>query len=201
MIDREPGDKRSLARAVFDPARRRVADALRSRPHGYWTVDEVAVQERMHRTVAFEHLQALVDAGLATRVSLKGGRGRPANAYRYTGAPVELSYPVQRTLLLAQVLARAVSGFAAGDARARQIAREAGREVGALARLEGDYEVSAQSIHAGTCIFGSTCPTSRDVVCAVHAGLIEGALEAEGRPHSLTPEGPDGMGGCRFRFA
>jgi predicted ArsR family transcriptional regulator len=178
-----------------------VADLLRTRPHGYWTVDEVAAHERIHRTVAFDHLEALVGARLATKVSLKGGRGRPANAYRYTGLPLELSYPAQRTPLLARVLARTVSGFSGGHLQAKQIAREAGRQVGALDRLGGDYEESSGSIHAQTCIFGSACPTSRDVVCQVHAGLIEGALEAEGRPRLLRPEGPDGVGGCGFRFA
>jgi len=201
MTDLDPDDKRNLARIVFDPARRRVADVLRSRPHGYWTVDEVAAHQRMHRTVAFDHLEALVDAGLASKVSLKGGRGRPANAYRYTGLPLELSYPTQRTPLLARVLARTVSGSSGGHTQAREIAREAGRQVGALDRLGGDYEESSESIHARTCIFGSTCPTSRDVVCQVHAGLIEGALQAEGRQRSPHPQGPDGMGGCSFQFA
>src|SRR5690348_15731228 len=96
--------------SIFEPARRRIADLLRSRRGGYWTVDEVATSQRIHRTVAFNHLEALADDGLATKVSVKGGRGRPANAYRYAGKPVELSYPPQRTALLGQVLARALSG-------------------------------------------------------------------------------------------
>jgi predicted ArsR family transcriptional regulator len=201
MTNPQRRDKSGLARVLLDPARRRVADLMRSRPRGYWTIDEIAAHQRMHRTVAFDHLEALVDAGLATKVSIKRGRGRPSNAYRYSGVPLELSYPTQRTPLLARVLALAVSRSTDGHVQARQIARDAGREIGAVNRLGGDYEESSASIHARTCIFGSTCPSSRDVVCEVHAALIEGALEAEGRPRSLTPEGPDGVGGCGFRFA
>jgi len=180
---------------VFEPARRRIADLLRSRRSGFLTVDEVAAAQHIHRTVAFEHLEALVSTGLATKVSVKGGRGRPANAYRYAGRPIELSYPPQQTRLLAEVLARAT-----GAALAHETAREFGRKMGGLDRLQGDYEVGTESIHAGTCIFDSVCASSRDVVCGVHAGLIEGAMEAAGRSVALTPEGPDGTGGCLFRL-
>lgn len=186
--------------SVFEGARRRIADLLRSRRSGYWTVDEVAASEHIHRTVAFDHLEALAAAGLATKVSVKGRRGRPANAYRYSGQPVELSYPPQRTVLLAQVLARAMDGSPSSQARARKFARDLGTKSGGLRRLEGDYKVDETSVHARTCIFGSVCPTSRDLVCRLHAGLIEGALGAAGKDRAVTPEGPDGVGGCRFRL-
>ena len=180
---------------VFEPARRRIADLLRSRRSGFWTVDEVAAAQGIHRTVAFEHLEALVSDGLATKVSVKGGRGRPANAYRFAGRPIELSYPPQQTRLLGEVLARAAT-----PSHAHETARGFGRKIGGLHRLGGDYEVGRESIHARTCIFDSVCSSSRDVVCGVHAGLIEGAMESRGRSVSLTPEGPDGTGGCRFRL-
>src|SRR5215472_2211370 len=102
----KPGDKRGAELAVFKPDRLLVAEALRSRPNGFWTVDEMAAHTHTHRTVAFDHLQALVEAGVASRVSVRGGRGRPANAYRYAGTPLEVSYPPQRTRLLARVLSR-----------------------------------------------------------------------------------------------
>lgn len=186
--------------SVFESARRRIADLLRSRGSGYWTVDEVAESQKIHRTVAFDHLEALADTGLATKVRIKGRRGRPANAYRYSGKPVELSYPPQRTVLLAQVLAQAVGVSPSSQAQARTLAREIGARSGGLKRLEGDYEFDNGSMHARTCIFDSVCPSSRDVVCGLHAGLIEGALEAAGQGRVVTPEGPDGMGGCRFRL-
>jgi predicted ArsR family transcriptional regulator len=181
---------------VFQPSLRRIADLLRSRRNGFWTVDEIAAKQKIHRTVAFDHLEELAAEGVATKVSVKGGgRGRPANAYRYAGRPVEVSYPPQRTVLLAEILARAATKEAARDA-----AREAGLGVGSLKRLEADYEVSRDRVHARSCIFDSVCPNSRDVVCEVHAGLIEGALESSGRSCIVSPEGPDGMGGCVYRL-
>jgi len=93
------------------------------------------------------------------------------------------------------VLARATS-----PSHAHETAREFGRKTGGLDRLGGNYEVGRESIHARTCIFDSVCSSSRDVVCGVHAGLIEGAMEARGKSIGLAPEGPDGTGGCRFRL-
>lgn len=186
---------------MFQPSLRRIADLLRSRRDGFWTVDEIAAKQKIHRTVAFDHLEELTAEGVATKVSVKGGgRGRPANGYRYVGRPVELSYPPQRTVLLAEVLARAAATTAEGKAGAREAAREAGLSVGSLKRLEADYEVSHDEVHARTCMFDSVCPSSRDVVCEVHAGLIEGALESSGRSYTVSPEGPDGMGGCVYRL-
>jgi predicted ArsR family transcriptional regulator len=192
MIDRRMGDKDSLQLTVFEPGRRRVADALRSRPGGYWTVDEIAAREGIHRTVAFDHLRALVEAGLATRVRVKGaGRGRPANAYRYSGGTLELSYPPRQNRLLAQILARSANR----RVDPTDVARDVGREAGSLSALGGDHASNQRSVHARVCIFGSVCEGADDVVCAVHAGLIEGALGERG---SMTPRGPDGYGGCLF---
>lgn len=174
--------------SAFAPPRRRVADILRSRPRGFWTVDEIAEREGIHRTVAFEHLEALVDAGLATKVSVRGGRGRPANAYRYSGNTVELSYPPRQTRLLAQVLARAANT----GKPPRVVAREAGGAI-QLESLGGDYKRDGTLMHAATCIFGAVCEGAQDVVCAVHAGLIEGSTGL-----AVLPEGPDGHGGCSF---
>lgn len=187
MFDGGVTDK---ALAVFEPSRRRAADALRSRPNGYWTVDEVAGLLRVHRTVAFEHLEALVRAGLATKVSVKGRRGRPSNAYRYSGATVEVSYPPRRSRLLAEILARAQST----GSDPREVARAAGKKES----LGGVYQVTEDLVHAGVCIFGTVCEQARDIVCGVHAGFIEGALESAGREVAVSALGPDGSGGCRF---
>lgn len=182
--------------SVFAPQRLLIADALRSRPQGFWTVDEVASRQRLHRTVAFAHLEALAEAGLATKVSVKGGRGRPINAYRYSGTTIELSYPPQRNRLLAQVLAKAINS----ESEPRAVAREFGVEGGGLARLGGDYGIDDHTVHAQTCMFGGVCASALDVVCGVHAGLIEGALERDGRVTAVVPIGPDGFGGCSFRL-
>ena len=182
--------------AVFEPTRRKVGDALRSRPHGYWTVDEIAERLGIHRTVAFDHLEVLVSLRIAAKVTLKGRRGRPANAYSYSGSTVEVSYPPTRHRLLAQVLARS----AITAIEPRTLARDVGRTVREVDSLGGDYERDGVEIHARTCIFGSVCEEAQPLVCGVHAGLIEGASAASGEEIALTPLGPDGAGGCRYRL-
>jgi predicted ArsR family transcriptional regulator len=190
MIDREPADKVMTA---LDPARRPIADALRTRPGGFWTVDEIASRQGIHRTVAFDHLEALVAAGFATKVRVRGGRGRPANAYRYSGATVELSYPPRRSRMLAEILARAASGGVSP--------REVARAAGASERLDGGYDVVGGTVHARTCMFGPVCDQARELVCGIHAGFVEGALEAAGRRCNVAAVGPDGSGGCRFHLS
>jgi predicted ArsR family transcriptional regulator len=187
-------------RAISEPRRRRILDALRSRPDGFWTVDEVAAGQSVHRSVAFEQLEALAQAGLVTRRKLAGARGRPANAYRYTGASVELSYPPQEHRLLAELLARSLADSTSGVEAARKVGREFGSEHTDLAALGGQYEVDHGSVHAANCMFGVACATARQVVCGLHAGLIEGAFNATGRTCKVTPLGPDGTGGCRFEL-
>jgi predicted ArsR family transcriptional regulator len=187
-----------LARAVIEPRRRQILDALRSRRDGFWTVDEVAAKEGVHRTVAFEHLEALAAAGLLDRRKLVGARGRPANVYRYAGAVVELTYPPQKNRLLAELLARSLASSPSGVGEAHRVGREFGAGVDDLQLLGGDYELDERSVHARTCIFEAACAGARDVVCGLHAGLIEGALGAHGPACTVVPAGPDGWGGCVF---
>lgn len=187
-------------RALLEPRRRSILDAMRSRRDGFWTIDEVAAQQGIHRTVAFEHLQALAAAGLVDRRRLGGARGRPANLYRYADAAVELTYPPQRNRLLAELLARSLAGSPTGVEEAHRVGHEFGASVGDLRAFGGEYEIDARSVQAKVCMFQGACATARDVVCGLHAGLIEGAMSATGTLCTLAPQGPDGLGGCAFRF-
>jgi predicted ArsR family transcriptional regulator len=164
-------------------------------------VDEVAAQQGIHRTVAFDHLEALAAAGLVDRRRLVGARGRPANVYRYTGDVVELTYPPQRNRLLAGLLAQSLAASPTGVGEAHRVGHEFGAGVDDLQLLGGDYELDDRSVHARQCIFESACAAAPDVVCGLHAGLIEGALSARGTACAVTPEGPDGLGGCNFAVA
>jgi predicted ArsR family transcriptional regulator len=188
-----------LLRALLEPRRRRILDAMRSRRDGFWTVDEVAAHEGIHRTVAFERLESLMAAGLVERKKLVGARGRPANAYRYAGASVEVTYPPQKNRLLAELLARSLGGFDSGPEQAQKVGREFGGSLADLQVLGGDYKIDEHSVHARNCVFGTSCATAREVVCGLHAGLLEGALCATGAACAVTPLGPDGSGGCTFR--
>src|SRR5438105_3645399 len=182
------------------PTRFRILQALRNRRDGFWTIDEVAATHGIERTVAFEHLELLVAAGVATKQKLSGGRGRPLNTYRYAGTARDNLSPPQRSQLLATLLAQSLAVTPGGPRLAHGVGREFGKSLGEIDRLGGGYRLDDQSVHALTCMFETACASARQVVCGLHAGLIEGALAAAGSTYVVTPEGPDGLGGCVFHM-
>ena len=198
-------------RTLSEPTRRSILDFLHSHINEEVTVDELVQVERIHRSVAFDHLEMLADAGLIERGRREGPRGRPARTYAYRGAAVEFSYPTRQHQLLATVLSKAMRGQGAKGVRAARLAgrragiqiASSGRGIAAAARslstLGGEYEVSRESIHARNCVFREACAAG-DIACAVHAGIIEGALEAAGVIRIVKPGGGDGEGGCWYRL-
>jgi predicted ArsR family transcriptional regulator len=200
-----------LVRALSEPTRRNILEFLHGHPNQQVTVDEVVKIEQIHRSVAFDHLEMLADAGLLERGRREGPRGRPARTYTYRGAAVELSYPPRQHQLLATVLGKVVNGQGAKGVRAARLAgRHAGKRIASAGRgipgairslsvLGGEYELSRRGIHATNCVFREACAASQ-VACAVHAGLIEGALEAAGVIRIVRPAGGDGEGGCWYRL-
>jgi predicted ArsR family transcriptional regulator len=200
-----------LVGALSEPTRRSILDFLRSHPNEEVTVDEVVKIEQIHRSVAFDHLEMLADADLVERGRREGPRGRPARTYTYLGAAVELSYPPRQHQLLATVLGQAVTAQGAKGLRAARLAgRQAGKRlashgrgiagaVRSLSALGGEYELSRGSIHARNCVFQEACAASQ-VACAVHGGIIEGALEAAQVIRIVRPAGGDGKGGCWYRL-
>ena len=195
-------------RAIADPTRRAIFDhAQRHSPTGV-TVEQAAAAARIHRSVAFDHLEMLADAGLLSRGERAGRRGRPARTYVHSGSALQLSYPARQHLLLATVLASAFLGRPGELRAARSAARKAGRELGSRARgassairalssLGGRYLLKGEELHARNCIFREAC-TGNPAVCTVHAAIIEGALDSAGVTAGVSPTGADGAGGCRY---
>lgn len=193
-----------LLRALADPTRRRILAWLEARREAA-TVDEVAAAVQLHRTVAFEHLELLARNGLVERGARPGSRGRPARTFRSAREAAEISYPPRQNRLLAALLASAISAGLdprqAAEAYGRQLAagsRSEDEAIACLAPLGGRYEVSEGRIEARNCVFREACDAGRQVVCGVQAGLLEGALAAAGVERAVSPQGPDGRGGCRF---
>jgi len=174
-------------------------------------VDELVKVERIHRSVAFDHLELLADAGLIERGQREGPRGRPARTYAYRGAAAEFSYPARQHQLLATVLSKAVKGQGASGLRAARLAgrragiqlASGGRGIAAAARalstLGGEYELTRSSLYSRNCVFREACAVG-EIACAVHAGMIEGVLEAAGVKRIVKPVGMDGAGGCCYRL-
>jgi predicted ArsR family transcriptional regulator len=198
--------------ALQDPTRRRILlDFYVHQPE--WTVAEVAEAVGVHRTVAHGHLERLVALGYLVSSQRRGTSGKPAKLYRLAGRQIDLSYPVRRFARLAALLAGGLRGVSDGV----QVAHEAGRRYGAslvsnpadspesvlsqLAPLGAEYVLAGDDeVLAQNCIFRQACEVAEDVVCELHAGILEGAFQSAGL--DLRTEGLRNYAekGCAYRL-
>lgn len=195
-----------------DGTRRRILASFYARPDNERTVDEVAGEAAIHRTVAFQHLELLTSAGLLTAGARRGLRGKPARTYRLAAGPLEPTLPSRRFGDLASLLGRALLAVAGGVEAALPLARAYGRRLAAGAghgrgaaldalghEFGADYSVEGDLVHASPCVFREPCQTARPAVCAIHAAILEGALETCGSQRTADPLGPDASG-CAYRL-
>ncbi|MDN5789994.1 MAG: helix-turn-helix domain-containing protein [Micrococcales bacterium] len=205
------------AAVVLSPQRRRVLDTLDEHPVGATAVARLL---DLHVNTAREHLEGLVEAGLATRSRLAhSGRGRPAWGYAaeraFRGRPpgeyaslaglladfvIEQSDDVSAdmTRLGRSWGARLMAARAGGPGAAGQVAPDA-PPAASPCRPEGEsFRAAEASVielmdelgfapeAASTPIRLLQCPMLEvakerpEVVCSVHRGLVEGALQALG---------------------
>jgi len=164
------------------------------------SVREIADRTGLHPNTARFHLDALADAGLATRATrARAAPGRPAMAYQAVegGAPGRRQYR-----LLAEMLASLVAGVLPEPGRA---AAEAGREwgryiterpapfqrmdacgaVAGLAATQQELGFAPEAVADGAgyqlrlrqCPFREVAEVHQEVVCQLHLGLMQGALD------------------------
>jgi predicted ArsR family transcriptional regulator len=171
------------------------------------SVVEVANAMNVHVNTARFHLDGLVDEGLAERTSEpRDTRGRPRILYSSEGAP-----PGPRSYkLLAEMLTGLVSTLEDGGSATVELGKMWGRHLierpapseridaqEALVRLESLLEKVGFQPEAGPsgegvevrlrhCPFREVAQKHTDVVCAIHLGLIQGALEELGAPLAAT---------------
>lgn len=177
-----------------------VLAALRGAAHGT-TVNDLVAQMSLHPNTVREHLDGLVEAGLATREApVAGARGRPAWRYRAV-TPEERDVRIRDYVGLAGALARQVARSSAtpeADAEAagadwgaelttdRGPARSAvavRREVVGLLDELGfapTTDRSAREVRLHQCPLLATAEQYPAVVCAVHRGLVRGATTSLG---------------------
>jgi len=193
MGQNEVSDLDRAISALQDRTRRRILlDFYVHQPE--WTVDDAAKAAGVHRTVAHGHLERLVALGYLAVGQRRGKSGKPANLYRLAGQQIDFSYPVRRFERLAGLLAE---GLQARGMEGIEAAREAGRRYGAslvnkradspqsvlreLAPLGADYVLADDDqVLARNCVFRQACAVAGDVVCELHAGLLEGAFQQAG---------------------
>jgi predicted ArsR family transcriptional regulator len=205
--------------ARLGDSRARMLDLLRA-ASGPLGVQEVASQAGIHPNTARFHLDRLVQAGLATREPQpRKSLGRPSMAYSPTGADGPAGQ--RRYRLLAEMLTSMIAGVMPQPGEA---AVEAGREWGRyltgqlppyerLDASEGIKRLRATLEDIGfapelaaeggryrlllrQCPFREVAQRHQDVVCALHLGLMQGALAQMRTPVTagrLQPlAGPEG---------
>jgi predicted ArsR family transcriptional regulator len=199
--------------ALQDPTRRRILLDFYVHQRE-WTVDDAAKAAGVHRTVAHGHLERLVALGYLAVGQRRGKSGKPANLYRLAGQQIDFSFPVRRFARLAGLLAE---GLQTRGKEGIEAAREAGRRYGAslvnkladsprsvlrdLAPLGADYViVDDDLVLARNCIFRQACARAGDVVCELHAGLLEGAFQQAGLAVHTVALRNYAERGCAYRF-
>ncbi|RBY84933.1 metalloregulator ArsR/SmtB family transcription factor [Blastococcus sp. TF02A-30] len=186
------------------------------------TISGLAAELGVHPNTAREHLDALVEQGLAVRGRAPAqGRGRPA--WRYTAADDRLDRDVRVRDYVG--LAAALAGHlvrTSADPGAEGLA--AGREWGRTLMSDRPAEGAASPRHSvlhlldelgfapeadagATTVALRRCPLLAaarqhpEVVCQVHLGIVRGALEHHGgdpEPTALLPFAEPGA--CRLHL-
>lgn len=183
------------AAPVLTPAQRTVLDELRSAV-GPARVGDVASALGLHANTVREHLDALVDAGLALRRRAdSAGRGRPAWLYSAAATPEESmlrAYTGMAVALAGQL--RASSDDPAAQARdlgrswGRELARSASSDAAdvrerVIAQLS-DFGFApvdgADDIELTRCPLLDAARRYPDVTCQIHLGLVQGTLDDAG---------------------
>ncbi|MES1246893.1 MAG: helix-turn-helix domain-containing protein [Actinomycetota bacterium] len=152
-------------------------------------VAELAERLGLHQNTVRFHLGALVDSGHLAAVPQPhaAGPGRPRFVYRpvVRREGTRDEYRLLATMLTAAAdpAAAAEAGRRWGRSLARQHAGDAAatETVAALLAEQGfDPEVADGELRMRRCPFHQLATTHGEVVCAVHRGLIDGALEELG---------------------
>lgn len=199
-----------VSTALADPTRREIMEYV-TYSGSPLSVREVAEYFGLHANAARLHLDKLVKGGLLQVVRRRGAKGgRPANLYGASDEDWEFNLPPRKYKLLAQILARGVSGPEEGVvSRIGQEAFRCGREeaVGSSSPLaylshpglEAIGEAWMEEIeHRGhkadivargenglevvflTCPFGEFSRSQPGLVCEIHRRLEEGYLSLAG---------------------
>ena len=207
---------------ALSASRAAVLDVLRDAP-APTTVGELEQRTSLHANTLREHLEALVARGLARRVrATPSGRGRPAWLYEavepevgtdgseYAGLAATLAAHLHRTSSDPRQDA-VVAGRAWGHDLARKAgppaapgAAEARRKVVAILDQVGfapDADPRAATVRLTRCPLLETAKEYPDVVCGVHLGIVQGALEEYGADSSRSDLRPfSEPGACRLEL-
>ena len=194
-------------KALGDVSRFRILEELRVR--GRLDSRELGRRVGLHPNTVRSHVEQLIEAGLVkTVIAAPSGRGRPRVLYEADPDSAPAQHGGYR--LLAQILA----SYLASTDRPQAVAESAGRAWGsylterpppftgvsadeATARVvalfaelgfmpEAVADGAERKILLHRCPFRAVAESNQQVVCAVHLGMLKGALAEMGAPLEAT---------------
>lgn len=173
--------------------RQAILDALRTSHDGLDT-NQLAGTVHLHPNTIRWHLGRLADAGLVQATpERRHGRGRPSVVHRLTGDGIAGGRDEYR--LLATMLTDVVADDRAGPARAYEAGVRWGRHLrqaepdASLAHLldqEGFEAVQhGDEVEMRRCPFYALAEAMPEVICTLHHGIIDGALDEAGSEQTV----------------
>jgi predicted ArsR family transcriptional regulator len=114
------------------------------------------------------------------------GAGRPAKLYRRSDQVYDLSLPPRRYELAARILLEALGSAQLEDAMLPEVARRAGRQIGAEglkgALKKTGYEPAVENgeTRFRNCPFHVLRDQNREATCGLNLALVEGIVEGSG---------------------
>jgi predicted ArsR family transcriptional regulator len=204
----EDPDGLELLASLADPTRRAVYEFVVNAPSPV-SRDDAASGLGVPRHVAAYHLDRLVADGLLSFESrrLSGrtgpGAGRPAKLYSRSHQVLEVSIPVRRYLLAAQILLQSISEDVAPSEAARRRGREVGQPGLQQALKEIGYEPSVErsEIRFRNCPFDALRAQDRETICKLNHHLVTGIVEGSRSKRVAVLEPEDGYCCVRIRHA
>jgi predicted ArsR family transcriptional regulator len=181
-------------RALADPRRASIVSALEGAPDGL-AASDLAHRLGLHENTIRWHLGVLAGAGLVhSHAEGRSTPGRPRILYTLERAEAAAGGEHYRLLatLLADTLATQAGGEAACERAGRAWGAElvrgreerAGEEVAVVAGILADQgfepEAGADAVTMHSCPFLDLAEANPGIVCAIHRGLIDGALHELG---------------------
>ena len=173
--------------------RRAILEALTSARDGLDT-KQLAERLELHPNTIRWHLGVLTGAGLVQAIpERRRGRGRPSIVHRLTGDGIANGRDEYR--LLATMLTDVVAADRDGEARAYEAGLRWGRHLqqaepdegiaGLLDREGFAAEQHGDRIEMRRCPFYELAESSPQVICTLHQGIVEGALDEAGSEQTV----------------
>lgn len=165
------------------------------------TIAELTAATGLHANTVREHLQRLIDGGyIVEKREHRTTRGRPRMLYSAATGRPDASSPVLRDKVSAAARRGDVMRRLMPDA-ASDLPEAATHQLDALVEhfeesgFEPRVDSDALCVELTPCPHAAARPEDRDVLCAVHLGLMQGVLTEAGGPLSAEsvddPTTPD----------